>query len=150
MFDKLGMMPVVAPENEKDIPQAIHITHNPLTGKLDAKFDNLSGLAALQVLADTIYAEYKYSFWAEDHPPIVGYGKVCLELTEGELTLRFGTGDTPQMVGANPLIAKAMLIQAWLRLCELTSQGEFDPRQALIEGLQLSKGNSAHGNRNDY
>jgi len=142
-----------------DVTQAIHITHNPVTGRFDARLENLGGLDALSILGEVLYAEYVYSFKVPEHKPIAGYGKVCIELVDGQLSLRFGTGDTPQMVEANPMRAKAMLLQAWLYLCEQTSGGTFDARQALIEGLHIEglplepqptkKKRGARGNRND-
>lgn len=149
MFDKLGMTPVVAPEETPPEParRYIHIENGQAT------LEGVGGLDALAVLADTIYSEYLWAFKAPDHPPIAGYGKVCLELENGELTLRFGTGNTPELLSANPTIAKGMLLQAWLYLCERTHRGEFDPRAALLEGLQLVKPKAkrkavTHGKRN--
>lgn len=135
-----GKVPVVvdAPLQTPQPVREIRIKIYP-GGQITADVsEGIDGFTSLAALAEIIYKEWEYYFQAPDHPPLAGYGKVCLELEAGDLTLRFVSGPTLDSMKADPAQAKAMLVQAWLYLCQKTTRGTFDPKAALLDGLRLT------------
>lgn len=118
--------------------QNIHVRHDPATGKLDITFPvSMSADEALGLLGDTIYYIYASALKEKASFPVSAFGKVCIQVEDGNLSMAFGLGKTPTTLSADPVKAKGLLVAAWLALCERTAKGEFDPRAALVEGFRL-------------
>lgn len=112
--------------------------YDVITGDLSATFpESMTGDTAMGLLAHLMYSVYVRTLKDDASFPVSAYGKVCIQLENGKLSMAFGLGDTPATLTADPVRAKGLLIAAYLALCENTATGEFDAGAALVEGLRL-------------
>jgi hypothetical protein len=134
-----GLVPVEI--SEADLIQTITVRHNAMTGKGEVQYSKLDGLQALAILADSMAAVWQDTFRSELRPPLnSGRAKVCLQLEDDRLSVSIGTDDPAHpeiMPSADPIIAKGMLAAVLFGLCEKTSNGQFDPMAALLQGLEF-------------
>lgn len=115
---------------EESTEQIITIRHNPLTGEMKINYTRLDALQALGMVADAAYAIWKNDVKSSQRPPFSsGKSKVCVQVDGETLSMAFGT-ETLDKTIADPVVAKGILLAAWLGLCEKTSTGEFDPWEA--------------------
>lgn len=116
----------------------INAQYDPVSGELSTTFpDTMDGDTAMGLLAHMLYSVYVRTLKHDASFPVSAYGKVCIQLDDGKLSIAFGLGETPTTLTADPIRAKGLIVAAWLALCESTASGDFDPRAALVEGLQL-------------
>lgn len=118
--------------------QALSGEYDTETGQLNVTLpEDMAGDMALGLLAHMLYSVYVRVLRDDVSFPVSAYGKVCIQLEDGSLSIAFGMGDTPSTLTADPVRAKGLLIAAWLKLSENTASGDFDPRIAMVEGLRL-------------
>jgi hypothetical protein len=138
-WSNAGLVPVEI--SEADLIQTITVRHNAMTGKGEVQYSKLDGLQALAILADSMAAVWRDTFRSELRPPLnSGRGKVCIQLEDDRLSVAIGTDDPAHpdiLPSADPVIAKGMLAAVLFGLCEKTSSGQFDPMEALLQGLEF-------------
>ena len=138
-WDDAGLVPVEI--SDVDLIQTITIRHNARSGKLLIETSKFDGIQALAILADSMYEVWRDTFRSDPRPPLnSGRVKVCIQLVDDRLSVAIGTDDPnhPDIrPSADPVIAKGMLAAVLFGLCEKTSNGQFDPMAALLQGLEF-------------
>lgn len=118
--------------------EKLSVEYDPLTGNLVMNFPlEMSGDIAMGLLAHTLYAVYVRTLKETAQFPVSAFGKICIQVEDGKLSIAFGFGDSAVTMTADPVKAKGVLMAAWLALSEKTATGEYDPAAALVEGLKL-------------
>lgn len=124
---------------EKSTEQTITVRHNPLTGEEKISYSRLDAFQALGLLADAFYRIWKNDVKSAQRPPFArGQSKACIQVDGDKLSIAFGTEVGGQTI-ADPVVAKGILLAAWVGLCEQTSNGEFDPREAFSGMLKVGR-----------
>lgn len=124
---------------EESTEQTITIRHNPITGEIKINYSRLDALQALGLVADAAYAIWKNDVKSGQRPAFAsGSSKVCVQVDGESLSMAFGTETNGKTI-ADPVVAKGILLAAWLGLCEKTSKGEFDPLEAFSGMLSFRR-----------
>lgn len=124
---------------EQSTEQTITVQHNPLTGEEKIIYSRLDAPQALGLLADAFYRIWKSDVRSANRPPFAsGQSKVCVQVDGETLSMAFGTETNGKTI-ADPVVAKGLLLAAWVGLCEQTSNGEFDPREAFSGMLKVGR-----------
>lgn len=123
----------------QDTEQTVTVRHNPFTGEEKIIYSRLDAFQALGLLADAFYRIWKDNIKPASRPPFAsGTSKVCIQVDENTLSISFGTVTGDKTI-SDPVVAKGILLAAWVGLCEKTSNGEFDPREAFAGMLEIRK-----------
>lgn len=124
---------------EENIEQVISVRHNPVTGELKINYSRLDAFQALFLLGEAFYFIWKNHIKSATRPRFnSGKSKVCTQVDGDTMSMAFATesdGKAVPDVGT----AKGILLAAWLGLCDKTSEGKFDPREAFAGMLEIRR-----------
>lgn len=124
---------------EENIEQVITVRHNPITGDFKINYSRLDAFQALGLLADAFYWIWTRHIKAATRPRFnSGKSKVCIQVDGDTMSMAFATETNGQTI-SDPVVAKGMALAAWVGLCENTSEGKFDPREAFAGMLKVKQ-----------
>lgn len=125
-LDTDGLIQISITDEPK--PRTASITHHP-NGEFNITYTG-DPLLGMQMMADAAYVILCNDIKPTDKPVLPGVNsKVCIQLTDGKVTMAFGTEADGQTT-ADSNVAKGLMLAAIMGLCEKTSTGKFNPIEA--------------------
>lgn len=124
---------------EENTEQTIVVTHNPVTRDINFDYTRLDAFQALGLLADVFCAICRDHVKSARRPHFnSGKSKVCIQVDGDTMSIAFATESAGKTL-ADPVVAKGMLLAAWVGLCEKTNEGGFDPVEAFSGMLKIGR-----------
>lgn len=124
---------------EEKTEQTIIITHDPVKRDVNFDYKRLDAFQALGLLADVFCAIYRRHVKAASRPQFnSGKSKVCIQVDGDVMSMAFATETNGQTI-TDPVVAKGILLAAWVGLCEKTDNGEFNPLEAMSGMLKIRR-----------
>lgn len=124
---------------EESIEQTITVRHNPMTRDVNFDYTRLDAFQALGLLADVFCAIVRQHIKSANRPPFnSGKSKVCLQVDVDTMSMAFGTEIEGKTI-SDPNVAKGIMLAGWVGLCDMTSEGKFDPLEAFSGMLKIRR-----------